>query len=308
MWVYIETFIMSLRNLAITFVALAACVSQARADIVLNWHLSNFVPANPADVGGTTIPDGVAMGSALTGPLAANPNSAANPLVFNPGEVKFLQLAINANTNLPTIVGGQFQVDWGVYHHGANMNPTKSLVAWGMDINYPPSLVSQPVTDTSGLTRNNLRAKNFDFQPDGMPGDGEGSTLNALYPTGFVYNTGTTRVSAYDVGLGIYAQTQGIIPDWLFVTFKIRAGNNLGTGQITLTDSIPRPTAGEFGLGDNTNFDTIIFNDPVLGLNMRNFPLFIQVVPEPSSMCFAGLATAGIGWRRLRRSRLRSPI
>lgn len=292
---------MRVRNLLLAVAAMGAIVLPARADILLNWHVSSFVPTNPSDAPsnapGIVIPSNVALGAALTGPNAGVPNSAGNPFQMVVGQVYFLQLAINGNATPPTNVGGQNQPNWGVYNHGANGNPTKSMIAWGFDLNYPLAVCTNPVTDTTGATNNNFRVKNFDFQPDGAPGDGEGSSFGVAYPSGFTYNTGTTRVGALDTGTGLFSQSSGgLLPDWLLCTFKIRA-TAAGTGQITLTDPNPAPTVGSFGLGDNTNFDTILYNAG------RNFPLFVNVtaVPEPSSMCLAGLAVVGFGWRKLRR-------
>lgn len=91
-----------------------------------------------------------------------------------------------------------------------------------------------------------------------------------------------------------------LLPDTNIAVMKIVAGSTPGSGQISLFDLNTAPTASGFGLLDGTNLDSIIF-----GYNgttdTRNFPLFIAVAPEPSSMCLAGLAIAGFGWRKLRR-------
>jgi hypothetical protein len=53
---------------------------------------------------------------------------------------------------------------------------------------------------------------------------------------------------------------------------------------------------------DGTNLDTFIFSAAHGG--QMAFPLYIQVVPERSSLCLAVLAVAGIGWRKWRRKGL----
>jgi PEP-CTERM motif len=295
---------MRVRNLTLAMVAVMAWGVPARADILLNWHLSTQA-ANPSDTAGTPITSlDVPLGPALTGPQAAIPNSVSNPLIMTPGQVILLQLAVNCNAT----PAGAGQNNWKPLDtNGVNggPNPNNTLIGWGFDVQYPLALCVQPFNTAANNTRN-ATANNYTDQPDG-PGNADGSTFGITLTPPF--NAGVSRLGGLDLGNGLGVQsgggaTPGILSDWVICTFKIRASATPTGPQplpITLADTSLIPTASAFGLGDGTNLDSIVFSAAHGGQN--SFPLFIQVnaVPEPSSMCLAGLAIAGFGWRKLRR-------
>ncbi len=103
---------------------------------------------------------------------------------------------------------------------------------------------------------------------------------------------GQTAITGADTGDGVFADA-GILPPTVLFTFKVIAGSAPGNGMITLTDV--NPLVGNMGTVMGF-FDPIIF-DPA----HNNFPLYITVVPEPSSMALVGLAVAWVGWRKRRR-------
>jgi len=284
---------MRVRNLALAFVAVAAMALPARADVILTWHMSNFVPANSSDTfpPGTQIPGNDPLGPAILG------NSAGNPLSFMPGETKYLQVAIQVNNNPPTVVGGQNQNLWGNSNgtgpNAAN-NAGNTLVGWGFEFKYP-SIVINPFTSPGSGNGNNTNARILNgSQPEG-PTTGFASTFPASYAN---YNMGGTAMGGADLAGGLGTDANGLISDFALVTVKVRAGNTPGSGVIQLADLNSGPSVANFGLADGvTNIDTLLFTPA-----HNSFPLFITVaVPEPSSMCLVGLAVAGIGWRKLRR-------
>jgi hypothetical protein len=302
---------MRVKHLALACVALLAWIIPARADVILTYHLSTFVPANPANFypPGTQIPTNDPLGPALTGPGVINPNSPTNPLVFVPGQVRFIQVAIQANAVAPTMIAGQDQANWTPSGGGSG----NTMTTFGFVFHYPLALVTQPIDFPIGPFLNyntpSSRAQSGP-QPDGsVPGYQFSTGYPITYPG---YNMGGTAMTGTDnnAGLGTSNFTSNginVLSDTNLAVFKIIAGNNLGSGVITMADLNTSPASAQFGLLDGTNLDTLIFSLAHGGPNAA-FPLYIQVVPEPSSLVLAGLAMAGFGWRRLRKKSSRSPI
>lgn len=285
---------MRVRNLALACVAAVAMVLPARADVILTYHLSSFVPSNTSDTfpPGTQIPSGDVLGPQLL-------TTPGTPLVFMPGETKFIQVAIQANANPPTVVNGQNQDNWTIADDG------NTLTTFGFGFNYPLSLVINPFTTPVAplLNQNNPNARSQSGpQPPG--GGATGYAFATSHPITYTnYNMGGTAIGGLDtnVGLGRAPGATALLPSTILAVLKVRAGMNPGTGTITMTDLNTAPTAAGFGLLDGTNLDDIIFAPA-----HNNFPLHIEVavIPEPSSMCLAGLAIGGLAWRKLRRKKV----
>jgi hypothetical protein len=289
---------MRVRNLALACVAVVAYAIPAHADVILDYHLSTFVPANP----GTVPPASQIPSTDALGPLIAG-NSAANPLMLSQGQTIFLQICIQANATPPTMISPDNQANWTPSAGGSGN--TMTTFAFGM--NYPLSIVTQPYNPPSppALNQNfsNARSQSGN-QPDGTT---PGYVFATGHPITFTnYNMGQTAITGLDLGAGLGTGTTvsggvNLLSDTCIAVMKISAGMTAGTGQISLFDLNTAESAAGFGLLDGTNLDTLIFSAAHGGQN--SFPLFIQVaaVPEPSSMCLAGLAIAGFGWRKLRR-------
>jgi hypothetical protein len=290
---------MRLKHIAMACVVVLAYIRPARADVILTYHLSTFVPANPGTIPpASPIPAHDPLGPAIVG------NNAANPLVLTPNETKFLQICIQANATVP-IVGGPMGQDHQANWTTASSGNTMTSFAFGM--NYPWQLVTQPFTLPSppALYQNNSNARaQSGPQPDGSP---TGYAFSAGYPYINPFSMGLIEMDGVDsnVGLGTTATSAGgvnLLPDTNIAVMKLVAGTTLGSGVITLFDL--NPLVADFALVDGTNLDSLIFT-PAHGLNgnaSQAFPLFISVAaPEPSSICLASLAAAGFAWRKLRR-------
>lgn len=252
---------MRVRNLALACVAAVAIAVPARADIILSYHLSSFVPALPT----TLIPANDPLGPSV---------GALNMTV---GQTIFLQVAITGNNAAPY---GAAQMNWDPGAGGG-------MSSFGFIFNYPASIVAQPYVAPPPTNPNRPNANAM------LP-------YSVAHPNTFTgYNMGGTSIGGLDLGGGL-AAAAGIIPTTNIAVFKLTA-TNPGSGTITLTDQNPSPTAGGFGLEDDTNLDPTIFS-----IAHNSFPLSINVapIPEPSSMAFAGLALAGLGWRKLRRKKV----
>ncbi len=261
------------RTLAVVCMVALAVVAPARADIILGYAISSFVPAIPGTIYpfATPIPLFSPTGAIISG------NSALNPLIFVAGETKFIQVTIEGNANAPFLSA---QSSW-------DAGTLTGMIASGLILNYPPALVSQPFRDEWGAAANVNRPNAGSQAPLGV-----GHPLTFVGPPG--YNMGQTAITGADTGDGVFADA-GILPPTPLFTFKVVAGLTPGVGVIRLFDLNPLvQNTGTFA-GD---FDPIIFAPA-----HNNYQLFINVipVPEPSSMALAGLAFAGIGWRKLRR-------
>lgn len=261
---------MHVKVFALAFIAALTTVGPVRADIILGYAVSSFVPAVPGTMfpPASQIPANGALGQPIVG------NSPLNPLTFSPGETKFIQVTIEANANAPFTPA---QHAWD----NANLN---GFVSFGFLLSYPPAIVSQPVviptSSNMSINRPNANAQ-LPFVV-GHPNTFQG------------YNMGGTAITGLSQGDGIDS-TAGILPTTVIATMKFVATTNVGIG-VAYMDEVFGITIPGFFLADGTNLEPTIFSPAHNG-----FPLYIQVIPEPSSIALAGLAIAGMCWRKLPR-------
>lgn len=272
----------------VAVLAVVALAMPARADVILTYHLSNFNPPTQGDTlaTGTPIPANDPLGPLITGPLT-----------FYPGQTRYIQIAIQANANSPTMVNGQNQFNWTTANSG------NTMTTFALGFLYPGSLVAQPFTQPMPpqLNQNQTNATAL-TGPQPMSGGPTGYAFTTGYPNftwtpGFPFPYYITCITGTDSVAGLGVSPTGYLSDTPLCILKIRAGTSLGSGFITMQDLNTAPTAVGFGLLDGTNLDPIIFASA-----HANFPLQVIVTaPEPSSLCLAGVAVAGFGWRRWRR-------
>lgn len=243
---------MSIRTATLLVVVFAAF--PAKADIILSYHLSAF--NGPA---GAPIPSNMALGPEI------------NSLTIAVGEVKYIQVAIEGTA---PALGAQ-----------ANWTGANSMFAFGIQMNYPASLISQPFI----IPLSPFFDQNYHNARSQQPFDTFHPSMFLGYNNGATVNLGTS--------LPGLATTGGILAPRVLSTFKF-VGTAIGDGQLTITDPQPLATAVNFILQDSTDLDPIVFD-----IAHANYPLPFTVIPTPeaSSLALAGLAAATFGWRRLRR-------
>ncbi len=275
---------MRVKIFALACVAALAAVTPARADVILGYRIglppSGNDQTNPLwidnefdPINGTNQP--VALGTPIPGGV----------LTVTEGQTIFLQVTIATNaTALSSPTPSFAQSAW---------TNTNRLITVAFGLNYPLGILNNP------------------FQPPIPPTDPDQNNHNARIIVPFAtgnpntftgYNLGSTAISGATTGTGIGATagqiTSGPGPERVIAVFRMVAGV-AGSGQITLFDLNTSPTAGGFGLQvAANNLDEYVFH-PSHGT--YSLPVTVVPVPEPSSMALAGLALAGIGWRKLRR-------
>ncbi len=270
---------MSAKKLALMCVAALAIVMPARADVILGYRIglppSGLDQSNPLWIDDQLDPvnetnQPVALGPPIVGGL--------NVLL---GSVTYLQITMATNTN-------------------ALSNPTPS---------FPQSVWTGPnrlITVAFGLIYP-LGILNNPFAPPIPPTDQNQNNANAraMVPFGTSnpntfsgYNMGSTAIAGSTTLTGIGA-TAGQIAggERVIAVFRLNAVSP-GSGNISLFDLNGSPTAAGFGLNNGQNLDQYVFH-PSHGT--YSLPVVVSV-PEPSSMALAGVALAGIGWRKWRRS------
>lgn len=191
---------MRVRNLALACVAVVAYVMPARADVILTYHLSSFVPTTPGTMfpPATQIPANDPLGPQIGG-VGTPGESAANPFILAPGQTIFLQIAIQANAN-PPIVGNNgggppdMQANWTTATNGITMT------TFALGLQYPLSIVTQPYNPPSPplLNQNNPNARSQSGpQPDGSS---TGYAFATGHPITFPnYNMGQTAITGADL-------------------------------------------------------------------------------------------------------------
>ncbi len=274
---------MRIRNLVQACMVALAIAMPLQADVFLGYRIglppSGLDQTNPLwidneldPIGGTNQP--VALGTPI--PVGG--------LTVTQGQTIFLQVTIATNANALSSPTPSFpQSFWG---------GTNRLITIAFGLNYPLGVLNNP------------------FQPPIPPTDPNQNNANARAvvpfgtsnPNTFTgYNMGSTAILGVTTGTGVGA-TAGMLSgvgERVIAVFRMVAVAP-GSGTISLFDLDTSPTAAGFGLQvAANNLDEYVFH-PSHG----TYPLAVTVVPEPSSMALAGLALAGVGWRKWRRQRV----
>lgn len=253
---------MRLRFFALAALAALALAPPAPAALVLEYIM---------------IPPG---GDTSSGPV--NAPALAGPLVLNPGQTVFLQIALRDTTGntLP----------WNT--NGGNAGPgSLGLGAFFIQFDSIPGVAVNPGLS---LPTNVRLVDQINYGP----------TAAGTSPPVF------TRFG----GLLNFGSEPGAVPDPAdfdrIPLFNLRIqAIGAGNGSFQLGDPNPSPTTADNAvLVDSDPFGTpnpgtfVSIDDLLFGVGSTNrYSLPVVVTPEPTSLALAGLAVAGLGVRRWRR-------
>jgi len=264
-------------------VAALATIMPARADVFLTFNSLLSPPATPT----TAIPNNLGTGNINPTPLTS--------LTMNPGEVRYVAICLNANA--VGVTPNDWQSQWNQIDPFAT-HPGAGLTGTGMNITFNPTVADNPMT--TGAAQN----ANFRVQTAGV---GYSAASLQTPPAGLrQYGTLTTD----GLYLGANAVDGSNPPDFSLnptplLVFKI-VGGAAGTTNYTLSpltqNANPNGSVQPIFQWVDVERQTNAFGEStVFGGTHVTYQLPVTVVPEPSSMCLAGLAFAGLGYRKIRR-------
>lgn len=268
---------MRLKNFVLAAMAALAITLPARADILLGFRTLNSPPALPT----TPISSGLSMAN----------TTATSGLTMNPGDVRYVAVTVRVT---PTNAG-PVQNFWNSV--SGTTGDLNQLAVFGMSLTFNPAVADNPYIPlpTSGATLNENNA-NMRIQTAGQ------AYSNAL--PGDPFSAGWRNIVGTSLG-GLQLDGANNLAEIPIAAFKIVA-TAPGTTNFTLSRmTLGGPPPG----GTQQQVWTITDGATTQSMDAEvfaggNFSLPVTVVPEPSSMALAGLAFAGMGYRKLRRKKV----
>ena len=272
---------MRLKNFVLAAMAVLAITLPARADILLGFRTLNAPPALPT----TPISSGLTMLNTTA--------IAPGGLTMLPGEVRYVAVTVRVT---PT-AAGPVQNCWDSV--SGTTGDLNQLAVFGMSLTFNPAVADNPYIPLpgSGATLNENNS-NMRIQTAGQ------AYSNAL--PGDPFSAGWRNIVGTSLG-GLQTDGANNVAEIPIAAFKIVA-TAAGSTNFTLS----RMTlGGPPGSGGATQQQVWTITDGATTQSMDaevfaggSFNLPVTVVPEPSSMALAGLAFAGMGYRKLRRKKV----
>jgi len=272
---------MRLKNFVLAAMAALAITLPARADILLGFRTLNSPPANPS----------IAISSGLS---MAN-TTATTGLTMNPGEIRYVAVTVRVT---PTSAG-PVQNFWNSV--SGTTGDLNQLAVFGMSLTFNPAVADNPYIPLpmSGATLNENNS-NMRIQTAGQ------AYSNAL--PGDPFSPGWRNIVGTSLG-GLQTDGANNVAEIPIAAFKIVAVapgvTNYTLSRMTLGGPPGSGGAVQQNVWTITDGATTQSMDAeVFSGGAGTFTLPVTVVPEPSSMALAGLAFAGMGYRKLRRKKV----
>jgi hypothetical protein len=265
---------MRVRNLLLVAVAALAVAMPARADLLLSFRTPNSPPTFP-----NSIPAAYSEANTTAIPL---PNTVG--LVMLPGETRYVNVALLSNATNP----GPGQTFWN------NQATMPQLATFGINMTFNGATADNPYIPLGTpptLAENNANLRIQAGYGNALPGD--------PYPANFRQFVGlATGGLGLDGSFGLLDAASNPVNLVVVGTFRIVAGAPGSTDFVLsrLTTGGPGgPAQNNWQVTDNVT--SMFLDTEVFSAAHPNFSLHVTVVPEPTSMCLAGVAFAGLGWR-----------
>jgi hypothetical protein len=262
---------MRVRNHLLVAVAALAMAMPARADLLLTFRTVNQNPATPTtNIRNDYLPFPTPLAPANRATNAILPTG----LVMNVGDIRYVVVDFTANSTNMGPNQAQWTGNYGMTQYGMNMTFNGSTA----DNPYTP--YGTPPTQTENLPNLSQQAPfgpAYPNQPYGpnyrqvlglttapLAGNGDGTLDEACF---FAFKITAVAPGTTNYVFSQYTAGPGGAPTPVIVLSKNVAGTDLNLDQELFSPAHP------------------------------TFTLPVTVVPEPTSMCLAGMAFAGLGYR-----------
>lgn len=286
---------MRMKHLLLATVAVLATVMPARADMFFQYRILD----NPPTSGSAAIPADLQNFNALGDPggnfdPSQYTSAQTSPLIVGVGQTKYLLVTFRKTNTAPI---GTEEAFW------AANNTTYRLKSFGMNMTFDPSFINNPYIPLGTPPNLNENLSNIATQ----------TPYGVIYPNQ-PYPANYRQVAAATGAGGLAPNGSGTIGGTAgapFFAFKIvgvaPTPDQINGTPITFSQYTTGPGGTSTPLWEISNDvagQSHYLDSEVFGGAHPTFSFNVVVpTPEPSSMCLAGIAFAGLGWRKLRRKK-----